>query len=37
MAKRRSEKPVRLQKLGMRDVTIFRIANRRGYAAMARE
>jgi hypothetical protein len=36
MAKRRSKKPVKLHKLGMRDVTIFRIANRRGYAATAK-
>ncbi len=33
MARRKAR---RLKKLGLRDVTVFRIANRRGYAAIAR-
>ena len=36
MAMRRSAKRRVLKKLGLRDVTVFRIANRRGYAAIAR-
>lgn len=35
MAKSKRSKPLP-KKLGMRDVTLFKIANRRGYAAIAR-
>ena len=31
-----ARKPRKLKKLGMKDVTFFRIANRRGYAAIAK-
>lgn len=34
MARKKPAKPLR--KLGMRDVTIFRIANRKGFAAIAK-
>jgi len=37
MRKSRSKKNVVLTKLGMKDVTIFRIANRKGYAAIAKK
>ena len=36
MRKVRSHNATQLIKLGIREVTIFRIANRRGYAAIAR-
>ncbi|OGV62028.1 MAG: hypothetical protein A2498_01715 [Lentisphaerae bacterium RIFOXYC12_FULL_60_16] len=31
-----SRKPVRMTKLGLRDIVCFRIANRKGYATLAR-
>ena len=30
------KKPAKLKKLGLRDVTIFRIANRKGFATIAK-
>lgn len=35
MARKKPAKPLR--KLGMKDVTIFRIANRKGFAAIAKK
>ena len=32
-----ARKPRKLKKLGMKDVRFFRIANRRGYAAIAKK
>ncbi len=37
MRKRKVKKEVRLTKLGLRDVVVFRIANRKGYAAIAKK
>lgn len=37
MAKRRTRrKPALFKKLGLRDVTVFKLANRKGFAAIAR-
>lgn len=36
MRKKRGRKATKLKKLGMSSVKIFRIANRKGYAAMAK-
>jgi hypothetical protein len=35
MRKKRTHKPAKLKKLGMSSVKLFRIANRKGYAATA--
>ena len=37
MRKRKAKKVVKLKKLGLRDVVVFRIANRKGYAAVAKK